>query len=347
MIDSFDIEKFLSTEFEVSKSGTNLVFDCPFCGDKRKNYWFDINKKYIHRKNNQEYKGLGQCFRCTKNHNVLTFIMEYKKYDLIRALNFINGDSFLSLKDLKRKLYNNSNMNIINSISAELTQTINIPLPENSTNDLPNELINWFTKIRSYPADLLKELDVKYCNNFYKPDFKFLKYRAIFPIVTNKNSAWQAYLFRPSDNYPKTRNPSGPVMRSLLYLYDVMKNDKCILVNEGIFDSLRCFSRGKSAVALLGKNLSLTQCYYLGNTNADEICMCLDGGEKEEFQAIKNCNRLDNFFDGEITIMRLPRGVDPDDVDKSSFLKAFLNRVKFLSNRVVFDGLGKISGYNW
>jgi hypothetical protein len=84
----------------------------------------------------------------------------------------------------------------------------------------------------------------------------------------------------------------------------------------------------------------------LSKTKAKEICMGLDGGEKEEIQSIKNCLILEDFCDSEITFTRLPHGLDPDDCQEKTFIKCYKNRVHFDRRKVVYDGKGKISGYN-
>jgi DNA primase len=79
----------------------------------------------------------------------------------------------------------------------------------------------------------------------------------------------------------------------------------------------------------MGKNLSVTQAYLLSRTRAQEICLCLDGGEKERAQAAQNAARLQEIYDGRITIMNLPDGVDPDDCDNETFFTCFTNRFSF------------------
>lgn len=352
MINEFDMEKFLLENFDVRISGTNLYFCCPFCKDDTGyNYWFNPSKVYIHRKTGKKMKGLGRCFKCEEHHNVLTFIMMYLKKDFISAIEFIKGDKKLKLNDLKKMLYEldrNENYQSLDESIEEFSQEVKVSLPKSSTNKLPEELIHWFTKTRSFPKELLKLLNVKYCLNC-ETEKKLMRFRnrAIFPVKTGNFSGWQAYLYVKSSKYPKTINPPGPIMRGLMYMYDVNKKSEIIMLNEGIFDSLRSFSRGFSAVALFGKTLSTTQSYMLSKTSAKEVCICLDGGEKERLATIKNACTLYEFFDGDITMMRIPDGIDPDDCKESVFIRCFNQRVLFSPNRVQNDLLGKMIGYNW
>lgn len=350
----FDMEKFLNESFETRRSGSNILFNCPFCGDDSGfNYWFDVNKEWVHKKTFQKYKGLGQCFRCESRHNVLTFIMNFKKYDLIKTLNFLNGDRSLKTKDLLDILRNKDKVVIsIDDLLDSFSSNMSVELPRKSVRELPKKLIEWFTKVRSYPKELLDLLDVRYCKSTEPKDFIFHD-RAIFPVQTYGVQGWQAYLFNPGavnrlgEPYPKTVNPPGTIMHSLLYLYEYSKNNNLIIVNEGIFDSLRVMSRGFYPVALFGKNLSQTQAYFLSKTKAEEICFCLDGGSKEVISALKNSIRLLDVYDGDISVMRLPDGIDPDDVSESVFLKSFAKRKLFVQTRVIFDAGRKVIGYNW
>ncbi len=362
---SFKMDKFLLKEFECRKSGTETYFCCPFCkDDKGWNYWFDVEKKYIHKTNGKEYTGLGRCWKCGKNHTVLSFVMEYKKLDLFAGLAYIEGEKNLTLGSILKQIHsldNRSNRDNIDVLMKQYSDLISFDLPPQSTKDLPKDLVNWFVNTRSYPKELLSWLDIRYCQDPYKIwkynqnkiNLRFLKNYALFPITTDKAKGWQAYLFKPGministgDKVPKTRNPPGPVMHNLLFLYDHVKNDHTIICHEGIFDALRTFTRGFSPVGMMGKNLSHTQAFMLAKTQAKEICMGLDGGELEEIQTLKNCLLLEEFCDSEITFLKLPHGLDPDDCPEKTFIKCYKNRVHFNSRKVVYDGKGKPSRYN-
>lgn len=353
----FDMAKFLDREFKCRVSGGNLVFDCPFCLDKSLNYWFDTEKEYIHRRTKKKYKGIGRCWKCDKRHNQLSFIMEYKKKDMFEALNFIQGEKNITAKGLLQMLreLDQEPIDDIDALISEFQHHVNVEIPPGSSSKLPDELIEWFEgdgiitndglsiTQRSFPRELLKLLEVQYCWTSHTDPTKewngmmlgSLRNRAIFPITTGNSRAWQAYQYRPGKNrktgtpFAKTRNPPGPIMQSLLYLYEYAKNSKVILGNEGIFDALRTLSRGYSPVGLLGKNLSFTQAYLISKTKAHEFCMCLDGGKREYEQAVKNCLKLEEMFEGDITIMRLPDGLDPDDCPEKIFNKCYANRKSF------------------
>jgi DNA primase len=333
----FDIEAFLKQNFKCSVSGENLVFNCPFCVpvDTGFNYWFRPNKTFVSRKTQRQYSGVGQCFKCGQTHSVITFIMHYKNYDFMSALAFIEGDRDItsdSLLEMMKQVSKSSRVDKIEDIKDLLDAGIDVPLPHGSTTNLPSEIIDWFVNKRSYPEEMLKWLGVCYTSE-WKNNLKLygFKGRAIFPIESGSNKAWQAYLYKKGvmpngKKLSKTYNPPGSIMRSLLYLYDLVKDDKIILVNEGIFDSLRCFTRGYSPVCLFGKNLSFTQAYLLSKTKSEEIVICLDGGVKEEAEAMKAAFRLQYFYDNDISVMKLPHGVDPDDVDEKTFSSCFKNR---------------------
>lgn len=336
----FDMTKFLEKNFKCVRSGTNLVFNCPCCKDKSLNYWFDIAKKYVHKKNKRTFVGLGQCFRCEKRHSVLTFVMEVKKLDLKTALEFIGGaDEDVSLDELAEMLSDitaNSVVLGISEILQELRRGFKVPLPPGTTQELPNGLVDWFVNKRKYPKEMLKWLSVGYCyNSKHDKDLFHLRNRAIFPVSSNGSFAWQGYLYKPGVNsrtgaeFPKTRNPPGPFMKSLLFLYDYVRNDKVIIVNEGIFDSLRTLSRGFSPVALLGKRINPNQAYLLSKTKSEEVCICLDGGKKEREAALKNAKTLSDFYDNTITIMNLPDDIDPDDVSEKIFVRSYNRRVEY------------------
>lgn len=333
----FDMEQWLEKNFEVQRSGANLVFDCPFCGDSSRNYWFHPTKSPPRevRVRFQSLVGTGRCWRCDRAHNTFSFVRDYKHLDTFEAMRFISGDKDVSMRELLEGARGLSNAAVsMGELVAETQDTFSVPLPPGCTRQLPDELVSWFTDQRSFPAELLKYLGVRYCWRAHE-DYKlaYLRGRAIFPIATGRTRAWQGYLYKPGVSrhtgrpFPKTRNPSGPVMRNVMFLYEHAAGARCVLMNEGIFDALRVFSRGHTPVGLMGKNLSYTQAYLLSVLGSEELCMCLDGGEKEEQQAVKNCLRLREFYDGLITFTRLPHGLDPDDVSEKTFKRCYRDRV--------------------
>lgn len=378
----FDIRKFLEKEFKTRNSGNELYFCCPFCNDKSHNYWFDPDKTWIHKENRKEYVGLGQCWKCGLRHHIVTFIMQYKSFDLFQTLSFIQGERKTSASDLLSML---KNLNQEESFSFDYLfndyfRDIKIETPSGSNGHLPDELVDWFTGTgyiendglliakRSFPKELLKILKIQYCHNADKKPmencvinqqktyYATFKNRALLPIETNNSYAWQGYLFKPGINkkngeaYPKTKNPPGDIMQNLLTFYNFSKNAKCVLINEGYFDGLRCISRGYDSIVLNGKNLSLTQAFLMSKMEASEFCMCLDGGEVEFKKAKKNCKILEELVEAEITIMRLPDGIDPDDSPEKPFHKSFKNRISFNSLRYKIDGKhGKVmyTGHKW
>lgn len=375
---NFDIQKYLEKEFTCKNSGNEIYFCCPFCKDKSWNYWFDPDKKYIHKTSKKEYKGLGQCWKCSKRHNVVTFIMEYKSFDLFQTLSFIRGERKTSTADLMsmlKQLENEEEFSFGN-LFDEYHRDITIPFPPGSTTRLPEELVDWFTGTgyienngitiakRSFPKELLKILGVRYCHyadehplenwkiNQHEIYYATLKNRALLPIETNNSSAWQGYLYRPGINkkndipYPKTKNPPGDIMKNLLTFYNYSKDSDLVLINEGYFDGLRCISRGYNSVTLNGKNLSLTQAFLMSKMEAKEFCMCLDGGEKEFEKAKKNCGILQELVEAEISIMKLPNGLDPDDCPEKLFNKSFKNRFSFNSLKYKIDGQQSNVMYN-
>jgi hypothetical protein len=375
---NFDMRRFLELEFKCRKSGNELYFCCPFCEDKSYNYWFDVEKKYTHRKTNVEYKGLGQCFKCSSHHNIVTFIMQHKSFDLFQTLSFIQGDKNISAKGIMSMIKNldKENQFSISKLFDTYYKDIQVDFPPGSTTDLPDSLVQWFSGTgyienegqviakRAFPKELLKMLGVKYCHKAdtnpsdnwkvgnHEIYYGTLKNRALLPIETNSSFAWQGYLYKPGNNrrtgetFSKTRNPPGDIMQNLLSFYNYSKESKCVLINEGYFDGLRTLSRGYNSVALNGKSLSMTQAFLMSKMEAVEFCMCLDGGEKEFLQAIKNCKTLNNLVEAEITIMRLPDGLDPDDCPEKQFKKSYNNRISFDSLKYKIDSSYKHLLYN-
>lgn len=359
----FNIEKFISDEFDVRMSGNNIYFNCPFCEtDKGYNYWFRPDKEYVHKKTGKKYSGVGRCFKCEKSHNVISFLMEYKKLSIQEAITMVNGEGYvissseiLSLiDDMEYKKKDN-----VDKLYNDFNNGIKVELPPGCTSRLPDELVDWFVNTRGFSEDLIPLLGIKYCRNsellpnqeFHGMKLITLRNRAIFPVKTFKNIGWQAYLYKQGfnsrgDKFPKTRNPPLPVMHALMFLYEYSKNSETIIVNEGIFDSLRVMSRGYSPVALFGKNISFDQAHILSLSKAREIVMCLDGGKKEWIQTIKNCQKLEDFYDGKITMMKLKEGYDPDDISQKYFDRSFRERIQFENKKILFDSQRKIIGYN-
>lgn len=360
-----NFEEFLDKEFDVYISGRNLYFNCPFCpgGDSGRNYWFKPDKEFVHRKNRKKYKGLGRCFKCETSHSVLSFVMQYKKMDVKNAIYFIEGentdisvDELLAYFDILDKEFETD----IESEIRAFDDGLSAELPRESNEDLPRKLVNWFTDIRSYPVELLKYLGVRWCPRSwthadepylkgYSLKLRSLQDRAIFPQETEGNSGWQAYMYNPANKFYrkiKTLNPPQPVISKLLFMRQFVGDSDSLILNEGIFDALRTWTRGYTSLGLFGKNLSHFQAYYISKTKASEVCVCLDGGEKERIQAIRVALRLEDYCDKNVTIMYLPDGTDPDDCSKSQFVKSYGHRFDFVRNRVIYDANRRVVGYN-
>lgn len=343
-MNNFSMDSFIEKEFNTKISGRNLYFNCPFCKETSgQNYWFSPDKEYKHKESGKILKGLGRCFKCALTHNTLSFIMQYKKLDFITALNFINGNEEISKQELLNILDNKNEVfkDNITDLFKRNNHFISVELPPTSSKILPKKLKHWFQDVRSYPLEMLKMLNVHYCWGSHH-DLKLMSFRnrAIFPIETGGIRAWQAYNFDLNSEYSKTRNPSEPVMQNILFLYENVKNEKLIIIHEGIFDVLRSLTRGFSPVGLLGKHLSFTQAYFLAKTKAQELCVCLDSYTekgKEKIQAYKNASRLSMLCDKEITVMELTGGYDPDDSPEKLFLKCFNKRTSFENLEVISE----------
>jgi DNA primase len=167
-----------------------------------------------------------------------------------------------------------------------------------------------------------------------KDGWYFYRQRLFFPVLTDCNYAWIAYnIGRVTKERPKTKNPAGPILSNMLFLYDeCQKRDTPIILTEGIFDAIRLTLYGYNATCLFGTSISSIQIQLLNKLPAREVVVCLDAdasGTSDDDVLSARADKIiaklmaEYFYD--VSAIRLHKG-DPDDTPKGVFDSLYQQR---------------------
>lgn len=317
------------------------VANCPFC-DHKENHWdytINVNKKIMNC-----WRGFDP--RCESGHNILTLISLYYDISLKKAQEFIKKkfqteDSILRIKKRLKNLDQDRILYVADDrVVWPIPKEAN-PLLKSSGPDA-KKAIDWLLNTRQIPMEMIKELNPYYLNKETNVDFKLKKYhgRVFFDIKSDGNSAWLAYSTRKKSTKknPKTMNPPGRILSSMLFLYDYyIDSHKPVLLNEGYFDSLRLFLFDYNALAGFGTTISAEQIDLLNRLPTNEIVVCYDPDAtalkqdkkgKWTSRAYRTAKILSNHYFGDVSVMELKR----EDPDRSSYREvkiAYKNRRRF------------------
>lgn len=320
---SIDFEKYLKENCdsrEVRSDPDERVITCITC-DKPYHLYFNIKTN------------LWTCKRCGAEGNGVTFIMYHRGVGYFEALDFINsGEEKNKSKTLQ---------NIIKNMKKDLSFKIN---SSNKVKLNVGKCDKWIMNKEKYnQSKHLKRRHISYhtfkkidptpfvCANHRK--FDQLNDRMIFPILCDGHVSYQAYDIT-GQKIPKTWNPPGSINSELIFMYDQFKNStKPLVVTEGIFDSLRILDIDSSvnAVPLLGSNLSIYQAYLLGNTQASEIILMLDGDvwiKKENKYFDKIYSKMNSFCDKWTVVKIRDPKKDPGNLTEEEYFKIMKRRYK-------------------
>lgn len=288
---SFSIQEYLKENFEMFIVGTSddeRAIECVVC-HKPKHLYYNVNKN------------LWDCKRCGAQGNLTTFIMYHRGLEYVDAIDFIQQGVERDKSTLLKSKLNDFK----NSVKKEKEIVkININVGKCDFMFLTEKLFEKFKhlKRRNITYSVFKSIKPMpfICMNHSR--FQQLEDRMIFPIICDGHISYQAYDVT-GKRVPKTWNPPGSINSELLFLYDqYKKSDKPLVVVEGIFDALRVLTIDDSVncVALLGSNLSTYQAFLLGNSNASEIILMLDGDvytKKDRKYFHKMYGKMNTFCD--------------------------------------------------
>jgi hypothetical protein len=251
----FDFEAYAAVERLKYKEGpgNEKILDCVACRREEHLYY-------------NTAKNVWNCHRCGEQGNYVSFVMLHQNCTYEEAVRLIEMGVDISITRMQSKLhefiYNRP-------INIESKHKVVIPTPTNATRVTLRKYPMFFVS-RNYPPDLVLSLNTMVCEEYPYEN------RIIFPFTCDGHTSFVAYA---ANKYvdPKTKNPPGSNNGELLYGYDMQPTANTLVVVEGITDAIRLWSWGYNAVALLGKNISLSHTNLLNRHRAREIVICFDG----------------------------------------------------------------------
>ncbi len=159
----------------------------------------------------------------------------------------------------------------------------------------------------------MQKHDITFCTK------GFYRNRAIIPIYDENG---EMILFEARDitglNEDKVLYPKNAKKSDTIYNINNVKNNKEVIVVEGIMDVLYLKERGFNVVGLFGIKISKKQEALL-NKYFNRIYLAFDGDEKGYEALIKQAKSLSLHLS--VYIITLPKNTDPDELTKEQFSK--------------------------
>lgn len=334
--------QWLEKELKAIKNNSKedeWIANCPFC-DNKENHWdYTINVK----------KGVSNCWRgfdprCESGHNILTLVSLYYDISFDKASKFIRkkfqGEN--SLQRVRKRLKNIGEDRILDISNEKIIWEIpreSISVVDGKTKS-SKKVLQWLLKERKIPLKIIEELEPRYLGKNVSRRWQKYKERVFFPVISNGNQAWLAYSMakKSTKKNPKTKNPPGHILSSMLFMYDYYKDStESIIINEGLFDAVRFFMFGFNAVCGFGTTVSSEQIELLNLLPSSEVVICYDPDAtilkqndkgKWTCRAYRVAEDLKKHYFGDVSVMKLKR----EDPDRSTYQEAkiaFKNRERF------------------
>lgn len=309
---------------------------CPFChGGRTREESFDMNTSTL----------VARCWRasCGFAGTFGWFIHKYLEVPYPRAVEILGGEEESSLENLSLDLQL-LNKHIeqrrgalhghtdASRISAWVEGSISI---KNAPETLVQPHRAWIETVRGYDWEEFNKIH----DLFIPPQYGAYKNRILFSVTCKDDRGYLLYAIEP-DIYPKTLNPSGRVLSSMIYQFDRIKNAPVIFICEGIFDAARLLSYGFAATCTFSTNISKAQIQLLSETSAKEICVTYDAGAGDKAKRV--ARELGEYIsDKTISYIRMEPelftidewkdGIDPDEISEEQFTRLFLTRAKLVN----------------
>ena len=240
---------------------------CPFCNDRH--FHLYINHRY-----GQEYEGGGRCriAKCFKGCLELQSNRETLWHDVMMTLS--HGIDRATLLKISQTPVKESR---VGDVGIPLGTVPLVNLGDN------HPAVKYMFD-RGFDRDTFKRHSLSYCGK--SEDF-MLSERIIIPIRFNGvDVAWQSRKIREDQKGPKYFSSPGAHLGSILYNFDVARDQDYVILTEGVADVWRV---GQTAVCLFGKSLSEGQKALVANNWRDKpVLVMLDHDAQSEARNILN-----------------------------------------------------------
>ena len=293
---------------------------CPFCkGGRKEEVSFNINLR----------RGVAQCWRAAKcgwTGSFVFFVKNYLDCGWATAYKIAGGEAPADIDELIGFL-NKINVNIDKETfvfrEPEVYAWVENAIPIGESESY-GDVLTWLEWDRGYDPILFADMHELYVT----PYSGYYEDRAIFRITTNDRVAFLAYAMKPMER--KTLNPTGEILSNMFYNYDGVQEASTVFLVEGIFDAARLMSYDFPAIASFGLRVSSEQIFLLAELSAAEIVICFDNGCDHIAQDL--IKKIAPFMkDKTISYMSIKqKDADPDDLSEEEFLKAYINRSRYL-----------------
>lgn len=153
-------------------------------------------------------------------------------------------------------------------------------LPDN------HDAIKYLVEDRGFDCQELLDLNVGYCSRSSR--YTMIANRIVIPITMNGiYLGWQArYIGAAPKSVPKYYTAPGMRKSSVLYNFDVAKQQDYIVITEGVMDAWRV---GKPGVCLFGKYISKAQTNLLAeNFKQKPVIVLLDNDAQDDAQIVSD-----------------------------------------------------------
>jgi len=341
----FPLVDYVGSKISLKKSGSTYKANCPFHKEKSPSFVVSGNRN------------IWRCFgACQKGGDLITFVMEWEKCSFLEAVKLLckeanitldgilndetsqKKDRLFEMNRLASQYYNYLLQNHksgeiareylkTRKISDAVVKTFVLGYAPTGWNNLQN-----FLEKKGYKKSELVEAGLLVEND--KGDiYDRFRERIIFPIFDTHGGvvALAGRILQKSDNLSAkyVNSPETPLYQKRATLYGLYQTQKSILekeeviVVEGEFDMLTCFSVGLSnVVAIKGSAFTKEQLQILGRYTK-RIILALDSdfaGNEASMRAINDA--LGEDFD--VRVVEMTQGKDPDEaikLNKSVFIK--------------------------
>ena len=298
---------------------THFIAKCPVC---KRDAHFYIN--FV--------TGLNDCKKCGKQGNIVTFLNDIGKIELL------DGNEV----DIKKELpkLNKLNQNQTEELDIEI-KTIKLPIGFKRTKYSDDNRFTEYLKSRKFT-----ELDFE----IYQPGYTNLKRKYEDYVILPVNRDWEVkgYIVRyigEDEEKPRYLNSQHDFSKLLFGYDELTENTKTVIIVEGVFDKISVTTEldlhnddEAKCLCTFGKKLSDCQLLLLLNAGIENLFICFDG--RDAIKDIKNIGfKVKRQFNN-ILCCDTGTKFDPGASDKNMLLRV-LNESKSIQ-KFQLDKLAKL-----
>ncbi|MCL0318196.1 DNA primase [Apilactobacillus xinyiensis] len=338
----------ISSFVQLKKSGSNYFGLCPFQAEKTPSFSVSEDKQIFH------------CFSCGRGGNVFKFLMDLQGISFPDSVVKVADMQGIQLSDK----YLENNNNHVNSPNRNLISLhedakklyhhilINTEMGEQALEYLKNrglsddtiehyqlgfapqqKILEEFFKQKKISYDLLRKsgLFIEDADGNLKDRFFD---RIMFPITDTNGSvvAFSGRVFDQNNQAKYLNSPETEIFnkRKVLFNFsnakDEIRKQHSVILFEGFMDVISAFqSNVKNGIASMGTSLTKEQIYQI-KRHTKNLYICYDGDIPGQ-NAIDRALKLLQGSQLDLGVIKMPKGIDPDEYRKQYGEDKFFNYV--------------------